>query len=154
MLANVAVAVLSFAGGVVLGGLGVRRAGSTTACWPVQVTGLCAVELVVLLVLAGVWVATNGAPQGAGQDVSLVAAAGAMGLPSAAFRLVPVPGVTTTYFTGTLTSLLVGLVTSGRLNVAAVLALVALLAGAVAAGLLVAQAAVTVGASSRAAASR
>lgn len=154
MLANVAVAVLAFAGGVVLGGLGVRRAGSTTARWPVQVTGLCAVELVVLLVLAGVWVATDGAPQGAVQDVSLVAAAGAMGLPSAAFRLVPVPGVTTTYFTGTLTSLLVGLVTSGRLNVAAVLALVALLAGAVAAGLLVAQAAVTVGASSRAAASR
>jgi hypothetical protein len=54
-----------------------------------------------------------------------------------------VPGVTTTYFTGTLTSLLVGLVTSARLNVAAVLALVALLAGAVAAGLFVAQAAVT-----------
>ena len=51
--------------------------------------------------------------------------------------------MTTTYFTGTLTSLLVGLVTSARLNVAAVLALVALLAGAVAAGLLVAQAAVT-----------
>jgi len=65
-----------------------------------------------------------------------------MGLQSAAFRLVPVPGVTTTYFTGTLTSLLVGLVTSGRLNVAALIALLALLAGTVLAGLLAAVAAV------------
>ena len=49
--------------------------------------------------------------------------------------------MTTTYFTGTLTSLLVGLVTSGRLNVAALIALLALLAGTVLAGLLVAHAA-------------
>ena len=88
-----------------------------------QVTVLCVVELVVLLVLTGVSLATGGAPQGAAQYVALVPAALAMGLQSAAFRLVPVPGVTTTYFTGTLTSLLVGLVTSGRLNVAALIAL-------------------------------
>ena len=54
---------------------------------------------------------------------------------------VPLPGVTTTYFTGTLTVLLLGLVTGGRVNGAAVVALLALLAGAVAAGLLVAHAA-------------
>ena len=148
MLANVALAVAAFAVGVVLGGLGVRRAGLTSARWPVQVTVLCLVELVelvelvVLLVLTGVWLATGGAPLGAAQYVALVAAALAMGLQSAAFRLVPVPGVTTTYFTGTLTSLLVGLVTSGRLNVAALIALLALLAGTVLAGLLVAVAAV------------
>ena len=145
MLANVALAVAAFAVGVVLGGLGVRRAGLTSARWPVQVTVLCLVELVelvVLLVLTGVWLATGGAPLGAAQYVALVAAALAMGLQSAAFRLVPVPGVTTTYFTGTLTSLLVGLVTSGRNNVAALIALLALLAGAVLAGLLVAHAAV------------
>ena len=142
MLANVALAVGAFAVGVVLGGLGVRRAGRTTARWPVQVTVLCVVELVVLLVLTGVWLATGGAPLGAAQYVALVAAALAMGLQSAAFRLVPVPGVTTTYFTGTLTSLLVGLVTSGRLNVAALIALLALLAGTVLAGLLAAVAAV------------
>ena len=143
MLVDVAVAVAAFAGGVLLGGLGVRRAGSTTARWPVHVTVLCAVELVVLLVLMGLWLATAGAPQGAAQHLALVAAAAAMGLQSAAFRLVPVPGVTTTYFTGTLTSLLVGLVASGRLNVAALLALVALLAGAVLTGLLVAHATAT-----------
>jgi uncharacterized membrane protein YoaK (UPF0700 family) len=142
MLANVAVAVGAFAVGVVLGGLGVGRAGRTTARWPVQVTVVCVVELVMLLVLTGVWLATGGAPLGAARYVALVAAALAMGLPSAAFRLVPVPGVTTTYFTGTLTSLLVGLVTSGRLNVAALIALLALLAGTVLAGLLAAVAAV------------
>jgi len=137
MLANVALAVAAFGVGVVLGGLGVRSAGLSSARWPVQVTVLCLVELVelvVLLVLTGVWLATGGAPLGAAQYVALVAAALAMGLQSAAFRLVPVPGVTTTYFTGTLTSLLVGLVTSGRLNVAALIALLALLAGAVLAG--------------------
>ena len=145
MLANVALAVAAFAVGVVLGGLGVRSAGLSSARWPVQVTVLCLVELVelvVLLVLTGVWLATGGAPLGAAQYVALVAAALAMGLQSAAFRLVPVPGVTTTYFTGTLTSLLVGLVTSGRLNVAALIALLALLAGTVLAGLLAAVAAV------------
>ncbi len=93
---------------IVTGNLGVRRAGRTTARWPVQVTVLCVVELVVLLVLTGVWLATGGAPLGAAQYAALVAAALAMGLQSAAFRLVPVPGVTTTYFTGTLTSLLSG----------------------------------------------
>lgn len=142
MLANVALAVAAFAVGVVLGGLGVRSAGLSSARWPVQVTVLCLVELVALLVLTGVWLATGGAPLGAAQYVALVAAALAMGLQSAAFRLVPVPGVTTTYFTGTLTSLLVGLVTSGRLNVAALIALLALLAGTVLAGLLAAVAAV------------
>jgi uncharacterized membrane protein YoaK (UPF0700 family) len=140
MLVNVAVAVGAFAVGVVLGGIGVRRAGPTTARWPVHVTVLCVAELVVLLVLAGVWLATGGAPLGAVQYGEQVAAALAMGLQSAAFRLVPVPGVTTTYFTGTLTSLLVGLVTAGRFNVAALIALVALLGGAVLAGLLVAHA--------------
>jgi hypothetical protein len=49
--------------------------------------------------------------------------------------------VTTTYFTGTLTVLLLGVVTGGRVNAAAVIALLALLAGAVGAGLLVAHAA-------------
>jgi len=142
MLTNVALAVAAFAIGVVLGGLGVRSAGLSSARWPVQVTVLCLVELVALLVLTGVWLATGGAPLGAAQYVALVAAALAMGLQSAAFRLVPVPGVTTTYFTGTLTSLLVGLVTSGRLNVAALIALLALLAGTVLAGLLAAVAAV------------
>jgi uncharacterized membrane protein YoaK (UPF0700 family) len=140
-LANVTVAVGAFAVGVVLGGIGVRRAGRTTARWPVHVTVLCLVELVVLLVLTGVWLASGGAPVGTAQYTALVAAAVAMGLQSAAFRLVPVPGVTTTYFTGTLTSLLIGLVTSGRLNVAALIALLALLGGAVLAGLLVAHAA-------------
>jgi len=144
MLANVALAVAAFGVGVVLGGLGVRSAGLSSARWPVQVTVLCLVELVelvVLLVLTGVWLATGGAPLGAAQYVALVAAALAMGLQSAAFRLVPVPGVTTTYFTGTLTSLLVGLVTACRLNAAALSALLALPAGAVLAGLLVAYAA-------------
>jgi len=142
MLANVALAVAAFAVGVVLGGLGVRSAGLSSARWPVEVTVLCLVELVVLLVLTGVWLATGGAPLGAAQYVTLVAAALAMGRQSAAFRLVPVPGVTTTYFTGTFPSLLVGLVTSGRLNVAALIAILVLLVGAVLAGLLVAHAAV------------
>ena len=111
MFTSVAEAVAAFAAGVVLGGLVVRRAEPSTARWPVQITVLCAVELVVLLVLAGVWLATGGTPLGLVQYGALVAAALAMGLQSAAFRLVAVPGVTTTSFTGTLTSLLVALVT-------------------------------------------
>ncbi|HEU4330722.1 MAG TPA: DUF1275 family protein [Lapillicoccus sp.] len=141
LIGSVATAVVAFAVGVLLGGLGVRQAAGTTARWPVHTTALCAVELVFLAVLGVVWVLGGGAPSGLGQLVALAAAAVAMGLQSAAFRLVPLPGVTTTYFTGTLTVLLLGLVTGGRVNGAAVVALLALLAGAVAAGLLVAHAA-------------
>ena len=56
-----------------------------------EVTVLCLVELVVLLVLTGVWLATGGAPLGAAEYVTLVAAALAMGRQSAASRLVPGP---------------------------------------------------------------
>ncbi|HEU4999717.1 MAG TPA: DUF1275 family protein [Lapillicoccus sp.] len=141
LVGSVTTAVVAFAVGVLVGGVGVRRAAGSTARWPMPATALCAVELGFLVVLGVVWVVTGGAPSGVAQYVALTAAAVGMGLQSAAFRLVPLPGVTTTYFTGTLTVLLLGVVTGGRVNAAAVIALLALLAGAVGAGLLVAHAA-------------
>jgi uncharacterized membrane protein YoaK (UPF0700 family) len=92
LVGSVATAVAAFAVGVLLGGVGVRRAEGSTARWPMAVTALCAVELGLLVVLGVVWVVTGGAPTGVAQYVALAAAAVAMGLQSAAFRLVPLPG--------------------------------------------------------------
>lgn len=69
-------------------------------------------------------------------------AAGAMGVQTRAFALVGVPGLSSTYFTGTLTGLLTDLVVDGRLNRSAALGLLSLLAGASASGALVSHAAV------------
>lgn len=82
LVGSVTTAVVAFAVGVLVGGVGVRRAAGSTARWPMPATALCAVELGFL-----------------------------------------------------------GVATGGRVNAAAVIALLALLAGAVGAGLLVAHAA-------------
>ncbi len=139
-LAHAATALLSYAAGVLLGSIGIRRVAGTNVRWPVQSSILCAVELVVLAGLAWLWLDAGGRPRGATQYLALVAAALAMGLQTAAFRVVAVHGVTTTYFTGTLTGLLADLVVHGQLRMTSLVALLALLAGAAASGLLVAHA--------------
>ena len=134
-LGAAATAIAAYGAGVVFGSL-ITRSARDPAPWPLPTTVVCAVELVALAVLAGVWLVLTGQPTGAWQYVALAAAAVAMGLQTAAFGLVAVSGVTTTYFTGTLTGLLSGLVHKGEFNGAAALALVALLVGALGAGAL------------------
>ena len=92
--------------------------------------------MLALILFSAVWIASGGTPTGFWQYVALATAAIGMGMQSAAFRLVGLNGVTTTYFTGTLTDLLAGLVQRGRLSLSAVGALSALLAGATATALL------------------
>jgi len=78
--------------------------------WPPVVTRALAVEGVVLLIFTVGWHLTGAAPSAAspGAVHALIVLSGvAMGIQSAAIRHLAVPGIATTYITGTLTSLVV-----------------------------------------------
>ncbi|MGU3432398.1 DUF1275 family protein [Actinomycetes bacterium M1A6_2h] len=128
-LSHAAVAVAAYAFGVAVGHAVLRFR-----------IGALGVELALVLALSLVWIASNAHPSGASQYIGLTLAATAMGAQSAAFTRVRLPGVSTTYFTGTLTGLVSGLVTRRKVDRYAGAALCALLIGAIATGLAVAHA--------------
>lgn len=93
------VALLGFVVGVAIGAPIVRRAGKDE--WPRAVTVAFVIEFVVLLALA-IWGALLGrGPVGLAVYPLIALAAIAMGLQSVAVRELGVPGVVTTYITGT-----------------------------------------------------
>ncbi len=103
------VALGGFAGGLALGALVVGHA-REAAPWPAGVTRAVALEMVLLGALALSW-ALTGEPREPGTVHALIAlCALAMGIQSAAVRRLSVPGIVTTYITGTLTSIVLGLV--------------------------------------------
>ncbi|ADI04035.1 hypothetical protein SBI_00914 [Streptomyces bingchenggensis BCW-1] len=94
------------------------------------------VEVLALGVLWALWAAADGHLDGGWRQGLLALAAVAMGGQSALVRAVAPSGVSTTYFTGMLTSLLADLVATGRVRGSSVALLSALVAGAVGGGLL------------------
>ena len=77
--------------------------------WPQAVTAALAVELFVLAVFAGGWLLFAGSEPSGGTALVLISlSALAMGVQSSAVRRLGVPGVATTYITGTLTNLTEG----------------------------------------------
>ncbi len=104
-----AVALAGFVAGVALGSA-IADCGERHSLWPVRVTAACAVEGLILLALT-VGGAHIGMRSGALTVSVLIAfSALAMGLQSGAVRILGVVGVTTTYITGTWTSMVAGLV--------------------------------------------
>lgn len=111
--------------------------------WPAMVTAALLLELVLLAVFAAGWELTEPHPAGASQYLLLVTAVVAMGIQSAAVRGFGRGEYATTYLTGTLTSLIAGLVTPGTRRWPGWRqpgALLALAAGALINGILVAHA--------------
>lgn len=110
-----------------------RIVGDTTSLWPRAVTATLKVELLPLGLLTVAWWTTHGRPHGAAQDGMLMLAGAAMGIQSAAVRGIRVP-VSTTYMTGTLTTLVATLTTRRDrrqpVDRNAVTALVSIVAGA------------------------
>jgi uncharacterized membrane protein YoaK (UPF0700 family) len=105
------VALAGFVAGAVVGAAIVDR-GPRGVIWTPPVTAALVLELVVLVGLALAWHHLEG---GAGWSIDyryplIVAAGVAMGIQSAAAQRVGVPGVTTTYVTGTLTTIAARLV--------------------------------------------
>ena len=107
------VALIGFGGGVATGAMIVQRSRADSE-WPSAVTGALAVEGMLLGLFALLWYFTGAAPGEGARDGLILISGFAMGIQSAAVQRLDVPGVMTTYITGTLTSLFVGLV--GRVH--------------------------------------
>lgn len=106
--------------------------------WPRPVTVAVAAEALPLIGVAVAWGLTAGRPTGATQLTLCAAAAFAMGMQSAAVRALGVAGLSTTFFTGTLTETVRDLTGPGPLRWSpASSGLVALVAGAAAQGAVV-----------------
>ena len=102
-------ALAGFAAGVAVGALIVERDRSHGA-WPPAVTRALAVEGVVLALFTATWQLTGGARRVGVVYLLILLSGCAMGVQAAAVRRLGVPGIATTYITGTLTNLVVDLV--------------------------------------------
>jgi len=104
LVLSCSVAILSF---VVGAAIGARVAGTPTrgdSLWPSAVTVALYVELVLFLIFAGFWWALGSDPQAEWLFPLLGLNAGALGLQSSAIQRFGVSGLSTTYLTGTLTT--------------------------------------------------
>ncbi len=107
------VALGGFGAGLLIGALIVER-GRGAGPWPSAVNRALALEAVFLGIFAIGWHLT-GAVRAVAELQGLIALlAAAMGIQSAAVRRLDVPGIATTYMTGTLTSAVTGLVARTR----------------------------------------
>lgn len=82
--------------------------------WPRRVTAALALEVLPLTMLAGGWLLTGGQPVRPWLEVLIACSAMAMGLQSVAVQRLGVPAISTTYVTGTTTSLFTELALFGH----------------------------------------
>ncbi len=143
-----AIAVAAYVIGVAaasrLAGTGRRPGRQDGAYWSAWIAGALITEVVLLAVLTIGWQITGARPEGGAQLFLLAVAAMAMGLQSGVVAVMGLAGVSTTYLTGTLTSLIGSVASPGHghddNNRRRVAALCALAAGAGLSGLLLATA--------------
>jgi uncharacterized membrane protein YoaK (UPF0700 family) len=106
--------VIAFAGfliGVLVGVRAVARSGGD-AVWPPSVTLVLVAELALLAAFVVGWDIVGDHPPAVALDVLIALSAAAMGMQTAAARRLSVAGVTTTFVTGTLASLIAELASS------------------------------------------
>jgi len=130
------VALAAYAAGVAVGAPLAARGGDHDATWPRSVTVTLAAELCVLAAFCAGWELASGRPRDGGLLVLLVLAASAMGMQSAATRRLG--QMSSTYLTSTLTAVVAALATGKRPQAMgrSLGAIAAIVAGAVAGGLL------------------
>jgi uncharacterized membrane protein YoaK (UPF0700 family) len=138
---HVLTAILGYIAGTVVGA---RIAGThkpTDPVWPVGVTVALAAELALSLATGVAWLVTGAAPTTTVQLALLLISACGLGIQSAAIVRFGVPGLSTTYLTGTLTTLFAGLAAGKPIRAMrrGVLILVGLVTGAAASTLLLTQ---------------
>jgi uncharacterized membrane protein YoaK (UPF0700 family) len=104
-----ALALAGFSVGAATGALIVTRE-STRGEWPPSVTAALAVEAALLAAFTVVWHVAGTALTSGSTNLLIVLSGLAMGVQAAAVRHLGIPGVATTYLTGTLTSLMAELV--------------------------------------------
>jgi uncharacterized membrane protein YoaK (UPF0700 family) len=104
-----ALAIVLFMAGSFMGARIARTPQPADPVWPRPVGRALGAELVLLLVVAAAWWAMGGHPSGQVQPFLLGAAAIALGLQSSAILRFGISGLSTTYMTGTLTTLVAAL---------------------------------------------
>jgi uncharacterized membrane protein YoaK (UPF0700 family) len=139
LAAHVGVALAAYIVGVVAGAMVAGRPDRGRPTWPARVTAALLVELALIAGLTVGWELAGGHPVGQPQLLLLGLASLAMGVQSAAVRSLAAPGLSSTYMTGTLTSLVTAVAAGDglagqRQNLAVIAAVVV---GAIAAGVLV-----------------
>lgn len=135
---HVAVAVVTFAFGVVAGSGLAGAPPKGLEGWRSAVTRAVVAELIALVAFAVAWEFVITSPGSGGIPFAAISAAAlAMGIQSGAIRAVGDPGLSTTYLTGTLTGALGALATDRRFPLRSAALLTALLVGAAIEGLLV-----------------
>jgi uncharacterized membrane protein YoaK (UPF0700 family) len=143
LVTHAGLAIAAFVLGCVVG---VRTAGTSRAgdpVWPAAVTRALAIELAVLVLFAIGWEAAGGHPRLESLQLALLALnAVALGIQSSATQRFGVSGLSTTYLTGTLTSVVIRLTSGGSLRAAAhsLRILTALIVGAGVGGVLTVEA--------------
>ena len=134
VVGRVALALAAFVVGVLGAGV-ITRGAPGDAVWPRHVTRVLIVELVVMAVFTAAWLAAGARPDGTDQTLLLAGASFAMGLQSGAVIAVGIPGLSTTYLTGTLTTFLTTLAHRGQVHLPGLGILAAALVGAFTAAL-------------------
>jgi len=109
LASHAAVALASYIRGVAVGNL-TSRSRSRDVLWSPQVTAVLVLELAAFAGFTIAWELCDGRPTGGSQFLLLILAALGMGLQSAATRTVGAT-LSTTYLTGTITSVVAALVT-------------------------------------------
>jgi uncharacterized membrane protein YoaK (UPF0700 family) len=107
------IALFGFGGGLLIGALVVERS-PDAAPWPKAVTRALALEVAFLVVFTIGFALTTVIREPWEGQVLIALSATAMGIQSAAARRLDVPGIATTYLTGTFTSAVTGLVAKSR----------------------------------------
>jgi uncharacterized membrane protein YoaK (UPF0700 family) len=138
---HAALAVACYIAGTVVGSRIVGKPRADDRIWPGALTGALIVEFTLFLVVACGWWAVGSDPTGTVQTLLLVGSTLAMGIQSSAILRLNVSGLSTTYLTGTLTTVVHAFVMQRRLrgNGRSVGVLCALVLGAALGGLLATQ---------------
>jgi uncharacterized membrane protein YoaK (UPF0700 family) len=140
LAAHAVVAIAGFVAGVLGGSHVIGPAEPGHPGWGGRVAAVLGAELLMLAGLLAVWAAEGGHPTGGVRLLLAAVASLAMGAQSAVVRTFGIPGLSTTFFTGTLTGVMAGLVTEGRVQWHSVVLLASLVVGAAAGGWMVAHA--------------
>jgi uncharacterized membrane protein YoaK (UPF0700 family) len=131
-LEHAAIAVVAYIAGAMIGGRVSGRIGADDSVWPAQVTLALAVEFLLFAVVNVMWFAGHARPGGTEKPIMVALAALALGIQSSAVIRLNVSGLSTTYLTGTLTSVARSLMVDRRFrgNGRSTLVLLALISGA------------------------
>src|SRR4051794_27739019 len=114
LLEHTGIALAAFITGTVLGARIAGAPRSDDLVWPRRFTAALTTEFGILLIAAVGWWAVGSQPRGTMQSVLLMADALALGVQSSAVLRLNVSGLSTTYLTGTLTTLVQSLTTNRR----------------------------------------